>query len=107
MAAASSLRQFLLKGKPASVLLALKDTSSTWYPSKLAQVSGASYVYITTWLSSLEKDGWVKFERRGRMKAVGLTEKGLAAAQAFEEFVRKMEPKIQAAPPVQPIAPPL
>jgi len=98
----SSLKQFLLKGKPAAVLLALKDSGSSWYPSKLAQVSGASYVYVTTWLTKLEAAGWVKFERKGRQKAVTLTEKGMAVAQALEELVRKIEPKSpaqQAAPP--------
>lgn len=101
--AAPSLKQFLLKGKPAAVLLALKDTSISYYPSKLAQISGASYVYVTTWLTKLEAAGWVKFERKGRQKAVVLTEKGMAAAQALEELVRKIEPKpsVPSAPAAQ------
>ncbi len=97
------LRNFLLKEKPVAVILALKDTNASWYPSKLAQVSGASYVYVTTWLTQLEKGGWVKFERKGRQKIVSLTEKGQAVAQALDELARKMEPKMapQQPPPQQ------
>lgn len=93
---AGSLRAFLLKAKPAAILLALKDTAVFWYPSKLAQVSGASYVYVTQWLDQLESGGWVKFERKGRQKHVTLTEKGLAAAFALEELSRKLEQKPKA-----------
>jgi predicted transcriptional regulator len=95
----NSIRAFLLKAKPAAMLLALKDTSSSWYPSRLAQVSGASYVYITIWLDKLEKGGWVRFERKGRMKMVLLTEKGSSVASALEDLSRKMETKPPAAPP--------
>lgn len=87
------LKGFLLKPKPTSVLLALKDTSTAWYPSKLAQVSGASYVYVTTWLTALEIGGWVKFERKGRQKSVILTDKGMAVAQALDELMRRTEQK--------------
>lgn len=87
------LKQFLLKQKPAAVLLALKDSTVSWYPSKLAQSSGASYVYVTNWLSKLEAGGWVRFERRGRLKTVVLTDKGMAVAQALDELSRKIEPK--------------
>jgi DNA-binding MarR family transcriptional regulator len=85
------------------VLLALKDASVQWYPSKLAQASGASYVYVTQWLTKLEVGGWVKFERKGRQKIVVLTEKGAAIAQALDELSRKIDPaKPQQTAQVQP-----
>ena len=86
-----ALRQFILKPKPTAVILCLKDTNQVWYPSKLAQSSGASYVYITHWLNKLEKAGWVKLEKQGRLKVVVATEQGLAIASMLDELVKKMD----------------
>lgn len=96
-----SIRRFLLKGKPVAILLCLKDTNQSWYPSKLAKSSGASYVYVTSWLTKLEKAGWVKLERKGRLKSVVASEAGLAVASALDELVHKidtLEQKAAAAP---------
>ena len=86
-----SMRQFLLKKKPAAMMLCLKDTAQSWYPSKLAQACGASYVYVTHWLDKLEKGGWVKMERKGRLKSVAATEAGLSVASSLDEMVRKID----------------
>ncbi len=86
-----ALRQFILKPKPTSVILCLKDTQAVWYPSKLAQASGASYVYVTHWLNKLEKAGWVKLEKQGRLKVVVATEQGVAIASMLDELVKKMD----------------
>jgi len=85
-----SLRRFLLKEKPAAILLCLKDTQQSWYPSKLAKYSGASYVYVTQWLTKLEKAGWVKLEKKGRLKNVVASESGLAIASSLDELVHKL-----------------
>ena len=85
------LRRFLLKPKPVAILLCLKDTHQIWYPSKLAKSSGASYVYVTHWLTRLEKAGWVKLEKKGRLKSVVASDAGLAAASALDELVRKID----------------
>ena len=86
-----SMRQFLLKKKPAALLLCLKDGSQSWYPSKLAHTCGASYVYVTHWLDRLEKGGWVKTEKKGRLKSVTITEAGLSVASALDEMVHKID----------------
>ena len=86
-----ALRQFILKPKPTAVILCLKDTQQVWYPSKLAKASGASYVYVTHWLNKLEKAGWVKLEKQGRLKTVVATESGVAIASMLDELVHKMD----------------
>lgn len=86
-----ALRQFILKPKPTAVVLCLKDTKQVWYPSKLAHASGASYVYVTHWLNKLEKAGWVKLEKQGRLKVVVATENGIAIASMLDELVHKMD----------------
>lgn len=85
------LKKFLLKIKPTTILICLKDTGQQWYPSKLAKQSDTSYVYVTTWLSKLEKTGWVKLEQKGRLKIVSLTEKGMTIAALLDELVKKAD----------------
>lgn len=86
-----AIRQFILKPKPTAVILCLKDTTQTWYPSKLASASGASYVYVTHWLTTLEKAGWVRLEKKGRLKVVVPTEQGTTIALMLDELVKKIE----------------
>lgn len=85
------IRHFLLKPKPTQVILCLKDTSQTWYPAKLADASKASYVYVTHWLTDLEKAGWVKLEKQGRLKVVKLTDSGLVVASDLASLLDRIE----------------
>ncbi|MDE1798071.1 MAG: hypothetical protein KGH63_01540 [Candidatus Micrarchaeota archaeon] len=101
-----AIRQFILKPKPTAIVLCLKDTGQTWYPSKLAQSSGASYVYVTHWLTKLEKAGWVRLEKKGRLKVVVATERGMAIASMLDELVKRIESSRPApAPPASPETP--
>ncbi|MFH0927670.1 MAG: hypothetical protein V1822_03760 [Candidatus Micrarchaeota archaeon] len=86
-----AMRQFVLKRKPVAIILCLKDSDQRWYPSKIAKYSGASYVYVTNWLTKLETAGWVAFEKKGRLKAVSLTEHGKVIASLLDELVKKMD----------------
>ncbi len=88
-------KSLLVKPKPTSVLLLLKDTSNEWYPSKLAREAGATYVYTTQLLSKFEKAGLVRFSFQGKTKMVTLTEKGVIVSTALEELVKKIEPPEQ------------
>ena len=88
-----AMRQFVMKRKPVAIVLCLKDSQQKWYPSKLAKYSGASYVYVTNWLSKLETAGWVRFEKKGRLKTVSLTEQGKVISSLLDELVKKMDEK--------------
>jgi ribosomal protein L12E/L44/L45/RPP1/RPP2 len=48
-------------------------------------------VYVTHWLNKLEKAGWVKLEKQGRLKTVVATENGVAIASMLDELVHKMD----------------
>lgn len=88
-----AMRQFLLKRKPVAIIICLKDSQQKWYPSKLAKYSGASYVYVTNWLTKLHTAGWVKFDKKGRLKTVSLTEQGKIIAGLLDELTKKMDEK--------------
>ena len=87
----SALKQLLLKPKPCSILLLLKDAEQTWYPSKLARVSGSSYVHVINLLTNLKKFGIVASEKKGKQNIFHLTEKGAYLALTLDDLSKKCE----------------
>ncbi|MFA6328024.1 MAG: hypothetical protein WCY41_01115 [Candidatus Micrarchaeia archaeon] len=87
----SALKQLLLKPKPCSILLLLKDSAQTWYPSKLARSSGASYVHVINLLTGLKKFGIVISEKKGKQNIFRLTEKGAYLALTLDDLAKKCE----------------
>ena len=87
----SALKRLLLKPKPCSILLLLKDSEQTWYPSKLARVSGSSYVHVINLLSNLRKFEIVASEKKGKQNIFHLTEKGAYLALTLDDLAKKCE----------------
>ena len=87
----SALKQLILKPKPCSILLLLKDAEQSWYPSKLARVSGASYVHVINLLTNLRKFGIVASEKKGKQNIFHLTEKGAYLALTLDDLAKKCE----------------
>ena len=107
----SALKQLLLKPKPCAILLLLKDAEQSWYPSKLARVSGSSYVHVINLLTNLRKFGIVASEKKGKQNIFHLTEKGAYLALTLDDLSKKCETaeaehKLvkQEAPPPHPLA---
>lgn len=73
----------LLKNKQSNIILALKDTSQTWYVSSLAKVAGTTYVHACNFLNECESLGVVSSEKHGKIKVVKLTEKGTKIAESL------------------------
>jgi predicted transcriptional regulator len=110
LAKPSALKQLLLKPKPCSILLLLKDSEQAWYPSKLARTAGASYVHVVNLLANLKKFGIVASEKKGKQNIFHLTEKGAYLALTLDDLVKKcetaeVEHKLvkQGAPPPHPL----
>ncbi len=85
------MKHLFLKIKPCRVLLLLKDSQQSWYPSKLARESGSSYVHTVNLLSELRKIGVVELEKKGRQNHFKLTEKGAYLALTLDDFAKKCE----------------
>ncbi|MFA6907350.1 MAG: hypothetical protein WC263_00825 [Candidatus Micrarchaeia archaeon] len=106
----SALKQLLLKPKPCAILLLLKDAEQTWYPSKLARVSGSSYVHVINLLTNLRTFGIVASEKKGKQNIFHLTEKGAYLSLTLDDLSKKCEAaeaehktaKQEAPPPHQP-----
>ncbi|OIO21383.1 hypothetical protein COV61_03030 [Candidatus Micrarchaeota archaeon CG11_big_fil_rev_8_21_14_0_20_47_5] len=80
----------LLRKKPATLLILLKDINQTWYVAKLAKQSNTTYVHTTKLLGKFEKEGMVSFKKTGRAKTVSLTERGVQIASAIEALNEKL-----------------
>ena len=85
------LKQLFLKLKPCSIILLLKDSQQSWYPSKLARSAGMSYVHTVNLLSELRFYGMVTVEKKGKQNVFHLTEKGAYLALTLDDLVKKCE----------------
>jgi len=78
--------------KPAMMLLALKRVNKAKYGSVLAKEVDCTYSHAVKILQTLEELGLVVFEKKGRIKIIKLTKKGLEIAEhieAIKEVVTK------------------
>lgn len=85
------LKQLFLKLKPCSIILLLKDSQQSWYPSKLARTAGMSYVHTVNLLSELRFYGMAAAEKKGKQNVFRLTEKGAYLALTLDDLVKKCE----------------
>lgn len=74
--------------KPAMMLLALKKVSRAKYGSQLAKEVDCTYSHAVKILQTLEEMGLVSFEKKGRIKIIKLTKKGLDVADNIENIRR-------------------
>jgi predicted transcriptional regulator len=91
VAKAVAMKRLFLKPKPCAILILLKDSEQTWYPSKLARTAGASYVHVVNLLASLRKFGIVVSERKGKQNTFRLTERGAYLVLTLDDLVKKCE----------------
>ena len=71
--------------KPAMMLIALKKTTRARYGSILAKEVDCTYSHAVKILQELEKIGLVQFEKKGRIKLIKLTKKGLEVADLIDK----------------------
>lgn len=85
------MKKLFIKHKPCAILLLLKDSQQTWYPSKLARAAGTSYLHTVNLLSSLKKLSIVFLEKKGKQNQYKLTEKGAHIASDLDDFIKKCD----------------
>ena len=74
--------------KPALMLVALKRMSRARYGSILAKEVDCTYSHAVKILQNLERLGLVGFEKKGRIKLIKLTKKGLEIAENIDSIKR-------------------
>ncbi len=84
-----------VREKPAKIVMILKDTTNQWHLSKIAAATGTTYVYVTKFISNLERKGLVTIEQKGKMRLVKLTDKGLVIVNLIDELRQKLEESVR------------
>jgi predicted transcriptional regulator len=79
--------------KPSMMLLALKKMNKAKYGSVLAKEVDCTYSHAVKILQILEELSLVGFEKKGRIKIIKLTKKGLEIANRIEEIKTLVESK--------------
>jgi len=77
-----------LHEKPARLLLSVKSGSKRRYASNLAKEVDCTYSHCVRILKDMEKMGLITFEKKGRIKLVGLTKLGEDVSFQIENLMR-------------------
>jgi DNA-binding MarR family transcriptional regulator len=82
----SSIFEVFFRKKPAMILVALRRGGKNRYGSVLAKEVDCTYSHAVKILQEMEKAKLVQFEKKGRIKLIGLTEKGTKVAENIEKI---------------------
>jgi len=72
--------------KPALMMIALRKLNRVRYGSVLAKEVDCTYSHAVKILQTLEELGLVTFEKKGRIKLIKLTKKGMTVADSISEI---------------------
>ncbi|MCK4319781.1 Rrf2 family transcriptional regulator [Candidatus Micrarchaeota archaeon] len=78
----------ILRNEPFKVLIFLKSHPEGGYLSEIARSTSTTYVFITKFIHSLEKKGFVELNSKGRKVFAKLTSTGMELAGLFEQVGR-------------------
>jgi DNA-binding MarR family transcriptional regulator len=78
--------ELFFRKKPALMLMALKRVNKAKYGSVLAKDVDCTYSHAVKILQTLEDQGLVMFEKKGRIKIIKLTKKGQEVADHIESI---------------------
>jgi len=87
----SQLEDLLLREKPAKILISLKTSKESIYATILSRETNCTYSHTIKILNVLERLGLVKFDKKGRIKRVTLTDDGWDIAHNLEALTKKFE----------------
>jgi len=78
--------EVFFRKKPALMLVALKKSTRARYGSILAKEVDCTYSHAVKILQGLERIGLVSFEKKGRIKLIKLTKRGLEIADNIDNI---------------------
>jgi len=91
MAEKRVLGDLFLRDKPAKILNGLKVTKGFVYATILSKEADCTYSHTIKILDTFLKAGIVKFEKKGRIKRVTLTDGGWELAKNMEAFQKVLD----------------
>ncbi|MBS3172562.1 winged helix DNA-binding protein [Candidatus Woesearchaeota archaeon] len=78
--------EVFFRRKPSMILVALRNNSKAKYGSVLAKEVDCTYSHAVKILQEMEKNSLVKFEKKGRIKTIRLTESGEKIADHIDQI---------------------
>ena len=85
----SILRDIFLREKPSKILLGMKTAKESVYATILSKEADCTYSHTIKILNLFKKLGIVRFEKKGRIKRVMLTDDGWDIAHNLEAMIKK------------------
>jgi len=73
--------------KPSLMLVHLLRSSQEIYASSLAKQVDCTYSHVVKVLQDMQKAGLVTFEKKGRLKVLILTKKGIEVATLMDKII--------------------
>ena len=98
------LENLLLREKPAKILISMKTNKESVYATILSRETNCTYSHTIKILDVLQELNLVKFEKKGRIKKVILTDDGWDIAHNLEALTKKfvqVEEKAEEAKKIQ------
>jgi predicted transcriptional regulator len=83
------LENMFLREKPSRILIGLKTAKGSVYATILSKEADCTYSHTIKILDFFKKMGMVKFEKKGRIKKVVLTDDGWDIAHNVEAIIKK------------------
>lgn len=93
----SPLEDLLLREKPAKILISLKTSKESIYATILSRETNCTYSHTIKILNILQNMGLVKFDKKGRIKRVTLTDDGWDIAHNLEALTKKFDQVVEKA----------
>ena len=82
--------ELFLRDKPAKILLGLKTREGSIYATILSKKADCTYSHTIKILNIFRDLGLVRFEKKGRIKKVELTEEGWDIANKMDSVLKKL-----------------
>ena len=85
MARVKKIFNVFFREKPALMLIHLLNKNNDVYASSLAKAVDCTYSHVVKVLQDMQHAGLVTFEKRGRLKVLILTKKGIEVATLIDK----------------------
>lgn len=85
------MMEYFLNRKPAETLVLIHLSEQEVFNSKISREIETTYSHTVEIVQTLEREGLIRTEKKGRKKISELTEKGEKYAEAFEKLFSVMD----------------
>jgi DNA-binding MarR family transcriptional regulator len=90
MVKAKKIFNVFFREKPALMLIHLLNKNGEVYASSLAKAVDCTYSHVVKVLQDMQRAGLITFEKKGRLKVLLLTKKGVEVATLIDNVINTL-----------------